>query len=146
MLQPEGIAARVIMRFPSVREQVLTFSENILISADRQTVGIVLRLTPEKTAPVPRIETYKMVRALAAAHNPPASVAGEPLQVHDMFRYVEQDSVLLGVSSSVLLILVILMLFRSLRWVVLPLLVVHLSLVWTQAALYFADVPLSMVS
>ncbi len=146
MLQPEGVAARTIMRFPSVREQVLTFSENILISGDRQTVGIVLRLTPEKGAPVPRIETYKAIRKLAATHDPPAFVAGEPLQVHDMFRYVEQDSVLLGVSSSALLILVILILFRSLRWVVLPLLVVHLSLLWTQASLYVVDVPLSMVS
>jgi predicted RND superfamily exporter protein len=129
-----------------VREQVIEFSEQILISADRKTVGIVLRLTPEKEAPVTRTETFKTVRALAAAHNPPASVAGEPLQVHDMFRYVEQDSLLLGTSSSVLLILVILILFRSFRWVALPLLVVHLSLVWTQASLYFADVPLSMVS
>ncbi len=146
MLQPEGVAARVIMRFPSVREQVLEFSENILISADRQTVGVVLRLTPEKSAPVPRTQTYRAIRKLATEHHPPAFVAGEPLQVHDMFRYVEQDSVLLGVSSSLLLILVILMLFRSFRWVVLPLLVVHLSLVWTQASLYFADVPLSMVS
>jgi uncharacterized protein len=146
MLQPDGIAARTIMRFPSVREQVITFSENILISGDRQTVGIVLRLTPESTAPVPRIETFKTIRKLAAAHNPPAFVAGEPLQVHDMFRYVEQDSMLLGTSSSLLLIIVILVLFRSFRWVALPLLVVHLSLVWTQASLYIADVPLSMVS
>lgn len=146
MLQPEGVAARMIMRFPSVREQVLTFSENILISTDRQTVGIVLRLTPEVSAPVPRIETYRTIRKLAAAHNPPAFVAGEPLQVNDMFRYVEQDSVLLGVSSSALLILVILALFRSLRWVVLPLLIVHLSLLWTQASLYVANIPLSMVS
>lgn len=146
MLHPEGVAARMIMRFPSVREQVLAFSENILISDDRQTVGIVLRLAPEKTAPVPRSDTYKAVRKLAAAHDPPAAVAGEPLQVHDMFRYVEQDSLLLGLASSALLILVILILFRSLRWVMLPLLVVHLSLVWTQASLYVADVPLSMVS
>lgn len=146
MLRPEGIAARTIMRFPTVREQVLSFSENVLISTDRQTVGIVLRLTPEKSAPVPRIETYHAIRKLAAAHNPPAFVAGEPLQVNDMFRYVEQDSLLLGVASSALLIIVILLLFRSFRWVVLPLLVVHLSLLWTQASLYFADVPLSMVS
>lgn len=146
MLQPDGVAARMVMRFPSVREQVLGFSENVLISADRRTVEVVLRLMPENTAPVPRIETFKTIRQLAAAHDPPAFVVGEPLQVHDMFRYVEQDSVLLGVSSSVLLILVILVLFRSFRWVAMPLLVVHLSLVWTQASLYLANVPLSMVS
>ncbi len=145
-LRPDNTFARIFTHLPPVREQILQFSENLLISSDRRTVGIVLRLMPEESAPVTRTETFAAVRRLAAEHDPPAFVAGEPLQVHDMFRYVDQDSLLLGAASSGLLIGVILVLFRSVRWVILPLLVVHMALLWTRALLHVLDVPLSMVS
>ncbi len=145
-LQPDNAFARIFTHLPPVREKILEFSENLLISSDRHTVGIVLRLMPEDSAPVSRTETFATVRRLAAEHDPPAFVAGEPLQVHDMFRYVDQDSLLMGVASSGLLIVVILVLFRSVRWVILPLLVVHMALLWTRALLHVMDVPLSMVS
>lgn len=75
-----------------------------------------------------------------------AFVAGEPIQVNDMFRYVDQDSRVLGWASSGLLVATLLLLFRSLRWVVLPLLVVHVTLVWTKAILVLSGMRLSMVS
>ncbi len=128
------------------QEDILSFGEHIVISSDRRTLGIVLRLLPEEESPVSRRETFQEVRRLAAEHDPPAAVAGEPLQVHDMFRYVQADSTLLGWASSGLLIAVILLLFRSVRWVALPLLVVHATLLWTKAILVLSDMRLSMVS
>lgn len=128
------------------QEDILDFGENLVISGDRKTTGIILRLAPEGEGGVSRRETFERLRELAAAHDPPAAVAGEPLQVHDMFRYVEQDSALLGWASTGLLTALILLLFRSVRWVVLPLLIVHCTLIWTKALLAASGLRLSMVS
>ena len=42
------------------------------------------------------------------------------MQVNDMFVYVRQDGALLGWATSGMLILIILALFRSIRWMVCP--------------------------
>ena len=54
-------------------------------------------------------------------------IAGEPVMVVDGFRYVEADGRRLGWSTTILLALTILACFRSIRWVVVPLLVVQLT-------------------
>lgn len=142
------VAARILARaYARMRqEDILEFGEHLVISHDRRTTAVILKLLPEAESPVPRAETFARIRQIAAAHNPPAFVGGEPIQVHDMFRYVDEDSRLLGWASSGLLMLMILLLFRSLRWVLLPLLVVHVSLVWTKAVLVLSGMHLSMVS
>ncbi|MFG0333845.1 MAG: RND family transporter, partial [Maioricimonas sp. JB049] len=147
-LRPEGatLPVRLFLRFPVTRNRLLEFSRHVLIGSDNETTAIVLRLLPEEQASVPRSETFARIRELAAAHKPRAYVAGEPVQVHDMFRHVEQDATTLGLASSGLLLLVILLLFRSIRWVVLPLLIVQVTLVWTRAALVLSGLKLSMVS
>ncbi len=147
-----GLAVRLFLRFPRTRSNLIGFSRRVLIGDDDETTAIVLRLLPENEArdaqgrPVPRRETFRRIRQLAEAHLPRAYVSGEPVMVHDMFRYVEQDGALLGIASSSLLILVILVLFRSLRWMVLPLVVVHVALLWTKALLVVSGLKLSMVS
>lgn len=122
----------------------------VLIGDDDQTTAVVLRLLPENTSPVPRADTIAEIRSIADAfgekHQFPVAVVGEPVQVHDMFRYVEEDGGKLFRWSLSLLALVLFMLFRSLRWVVLPLAVVVVTLVWTEAALVLSDLKLSMVS
>jgi hypothetical protein len=52
----------------------------------------------------------------------------------------------LGWTSTGLLIAVILVLFRRLRWVLLPILIVQATLIWTQAILYLIGIKLTMVS
>lgn len=137
---PRRAARRII------RERLIDFSGRLLISDKEDISAIVLRLTPEQGAPVPRRETFRQIRALAAEHDPPAYVAGEPIQIHDMFRYVDRDSRVLGVASTGLMVLVILVIFRSLRWVLLPLAIVHSTLLWTKGILLEAGLKLSMVS
>jgi len=95
---------------------------------------------------IPREETIAAIRAVAEAHNPPAAVVGEPAQISDMFRYAEKDGELLFRVSLGVLAVVMLLLFRSLRWVLLPLAVVGASILWTQAALVLSGLELSMVS
>ena len=142
---PELKRAPVLMR-PIIYNALHNQLKGILTSEDRRTQTIVLRLLPADQAPVPRRETIRKIRALANQHQPKTYVAGEPVQVHDMFLYVEQDSLLLGVTSTALLMLIIALMFRSLRWMVLPLLVVHPALLWTMGLLAKSGLRLSMVS
>ena len=90
--------------------------------------------------------------ALRAAMNdlpPPASdgfITGEPVLVSEGFRMVNRDGWRLGVVSSVLVSLVLLICFRSLRWTLIPLVVVYWSLITTRAALVLLELDLTMIS
>lgn len=137
---------RVAMRLPTFQHSIVDESRQMLVSEDDHTVAIAMRLQNVNDAKVPRAETFRRVRELARQHHPPAVVAGEPLQVYDMFQYVEQDSRTLGLASSALLMGVIMILFRSLRWVVLPIVLIHVTLIWTQGVLELSGMKLSMVS
>ncbi len=137
---------RLGMRFPSTRKSLLDLSRRMLIGDDNKTCAIILRLTPLDKTNRPRTATFGEIRAITSAFNPDAVVAGEPLQVHDMFRYVEQDGWVLGFASSALLMLIILILFRNLRWVILPIVVIHITLLITRGSLYLSGMQLSMVS
>lgn len=134
-----------------LRDSLIDFSRNVLIGEkspdgeESDATSIMLRLPPDQS-PAERTVTLRRIRELAAAHDPPAHVVGEPVQLNDMFRYVDEDSATLGWWTSALLIVVILVIFRSLRWVVLPLLVVHVTIIWTRAALAVSGLRLSMVS
>jgi len=147
-LQPPNanLGVRLFLRFPSTRQELLDFSRRILIGDDNETTAIMLRLLPEKESPVPRKQTLAEIREVADAQPIPTYVAGEPVQVNDMFRYVRQDGALLGWATSGMLILTILVMFRSLRWMILPLLIVHAALIWTKAILVLTGMKLSMVS
>ncbi|MCA8998098.1 MAG: MMPL family transporter, partial [Planctomycetaceae bacterium] len=139
-----SLQMRIYLRI--INRKLLELSRRVLIGDDGQTTAIVLRLQDEAESPVSRTETFRRIRQLADAHDPPAFVAGEPIQVHDMFRYVEDDGWLLGLASSGLLMFVILLFFRNLRWVFLPIAVIHVTLIWTKGALFLSGMQLSMVS
>jgi len=137
---------RVALRLPATERALLELSEHLLIGEDGKTVCVILRLEDQAKSPVSLRETIRQVRALADAHDPPAFVAGEPVQIQDMFRYVDQDSWKLGIASSVLMMGVILFFFRNLRWVLLPVLIIQATLLWTCGLLQLSGIKLSMVS
>ncbi len=138
-----GLARRV----ESIRTAAIGMFEGILVGPDRETTAVILRFAPWDAPGVPsRGVTVEAIRAIAARHNPPAHVVGEPVQVHDMFQFVEEDSRLLGYASLLLLTVVILVLFRGFRWVALPIVVVQVSLLWTKGLLTLTGMQLSMVS
>lgn len=107
--------------------------------------GLSAKQEPAQSA-TPRSTTLKMIREAAAAHDPPAAVVGEPVQVFDMFRIVQQDGSMLFVVSLVVLSIVIFLMFRNLRWVVLPIVAVIATIVCTEALLVVSQLRLSMVS
>ncbi len=137
------------LRYPFMaprRERVLEFCRGILLGDDRQTTAVVARLEDERTATVPRSETIAAIRRVAANQAAPAHVVGEPVLVHDMFRYAEEDGEWMGWAASGLLMVVILFFLRSMRWLVLPIVVVQMTLAWTLALVVLSGMRLSMVS
>ncbi len=138
--------------FRQRRSQLLEFARGILVGPDNQTTGIVLRLIPEDETAISRDETIRAIRQMAAEHRLPQGketatyVVGEPVLVHDMFEYVEQDGQRLFYASLALLGFVIFALFRSVRWVVLSIVLVAVTVIWTKAILVVCGMRLSMVS
>ena len=111
-------------------------------SADRRTVALICLLKPSLDHRTAVGQLRKIVE------QPPYDgvLAGEPVMVVDGFRYIEQDGSRLGWTSTLLLVLTIVVCFRSLRWVLIPLAVVQLTLLLTSALLHWSHFQLSMVS
>ena len=134
------------LKFRFGRKRVREMLEGILVGRDGTTTAIVARLVPQNQTAIPRGETIRQLRQLKIAEDTTTYIVGEPVQIHDMFSYVEQDGHDLFLLSTALLSTVLLVIFRSLRWVLLPLSVVFIAIVWTQAILVLLEVQLTMVS
>jgi len=119
---------------------------------DEKTAAITCMLEPEDTSEVPRRKTIDDIRSVIGEFRkenpnfPPVMIAGEPVMVVDGFRYVEEDGLRLGWSSTILLALTIILCFRSIRWVIIPIAVVQLTLILTRATLVWGNLQMSMVS
>jgi predicted RND superfamily exporter protein len=119
-------------------------------SADGKTAAIVCMLQPQESgAKMSREATIagleSIVRDLPDGLGP-GQLAGEPVMIAEGFSLLEEDGWTLGVWTILLSGLVILLLFRSLRWLIVPLAVVEWSIIVTQAALALSGLALSMVS
>lgn len=135
-----------VLRFRFGRAAARDLMEGMLVGADDQTTAVALRLEPEGEAEISRGATIRRIREIAARFPHETYVVGEPVQVHDLYRYVEEDGWRLFGWSLALLGVVLIVLFRRVRWVVLPLAVVVVTIVWTEAVLVASRVRLSMVS
>ena len=147
---PLGDGVVDVERSPMARKLV-TLLEGYAVGADHRTAAIVCVLEPPPTLPTPRqqavsrAETIDRVRGLMA-DLPAGTVAGEPVMLRDGFAMLERDGNLLGTASAVLAGAVLLVSFRSLRWLVVPLAVVLLALWTTRGVLAVAGLKLTMVS
>lgn len=118
-------------------------------SPDGKVAALAVMLIPQEETTVPRRETIDALRAVVEdlpGDLPPGMLAGEPVMLTDGFRYLELDGERLGWWSTLLLAGVILICFRSLRWVLIPIVVVQVSLLLTRAVLALVGLKLSMVS
>lgn len=132
--------------FKSKYDELIEFSRGIILGDDHQTTAVVVRLMDAAHTPVPRAQSLADIRRIAAAQPMRTYVVGEPVLVHDMFRYAEEDGEWMGWAASILLILVILFFLRQLRAVILPFVIVQCAIVWTKAILWISGIQLSMVS
>ncbi len=116
---------------------------------DSEYVAVACLLAADPTAARNHQATITALRQIIHNLPTPATnglVAGEPVMVTDGFDLVERDGLRLGITSTILLTAVLFFCFRSLRWTIIPLLVVHWSLLVTKAILVVLDLELTMVS
>jgi len=116
------------------------------MGADNRTAAVVCLLQPIAETRVSRAETVGQLRKLAEQHDPTALLAGEPVMVVEGFHYLDLDGRRLGWNTTVLLIITIFLCFRSIRWVVIPIVIVQATILWTQGLLVGLSLHLSMVS
>jgi len=126
--------------------------EGYAVGADHRTAGVVCvleppaaRLVTAREQAVSRADTIDRLRAIMA-ELPAGTVAGEPVMLREGFAMLERDGNLLGTASGILAGLVLLVSFRSLRWLIVPLAVVLLALWTTRGVLAVVGLKLTMVS
>jgi uncharacterized protein len=118
-------------------------------SADGRIAAVVCILQPESDTAPPRQQVIERMRQVMNDLPPPLEpgmLAGEPVMVSDGFRYVQQDGLRLAWVSTALLAAVIILSFRSLRWVIIPVVVVQLAVLLTRATVVWTGLELTMVS
>jgi predicted RND superfamily exporter protein len=128
-----------------VRHMFLGFTHG----ADGTTTAIGCILKPINETTATRSETIAELRAEIATLPDglqPGTLTGEPVLIEDAFSYIDEDGQRLFVITTVLLSLVIFICFRSLRWVVVPIAVVLLALLFTHATVGLLQIKISMVS
>lgn len=134
------------IRFKNMKRAMVLLFEGTLIGRDARTTGIIVELLPEEASGVPRGNTIDAIREVAATLNAEVAVAGEPVQVYDMFQLVEQDSRSLFLVSLAILSVVLLVMFHGLRWLLAPIGLVLGAVLVTRATLQLQGAELSMVS
>ncbi len=137
---------KIAPRYKPSRRSMLRLFEGTLVGTDGRTTGIALKLLPEKEAGVARQWTIQQIRQVAHSLNGEVAVAGEPVQVLDMFQMVSEDGKLLFLVSLALLSAVLAIMFQSVRWVLMPVGIVLSSVILTRAVLVLVGAELSMVS
>ncbi len=141
--QPRGLD--IVRPNDPLSERLRDLLQGYTHGADGKTAAVVCMLVPEAETDVPREALIEQLRSIIH-RRPSGMIAGEPVMVADGFRYIEEDGRRLGWMSTLLLGAVIIFCFRSLRWVIVPLAVVQLTLLLTQATLVVLNMQLSMVS
>ena len=112
--------------------------------------AIVAMLDPQQQAATDGYaDTVRDLRAIAADLPDPLPhgvLVGEPVLVTEGFQLVSEDGQRLATTTVALLSVVVLVLFRSLRWVAAQLAVIYWSDMVTRASIHVSGLELSMVS
>lgn len=129
-------------------DRLLKPLEGLTHSADRQTVGIVCLLDKRQPGEERRAMLAEL-RQWLAGHTTEyreAAVVGEPVMVDEGFRMLERDGARLERNASILLALVLILAFRSMRWVLITAIVVQSSLAVTRLTLSLVGASMTLVS
>ena len=131
-----------------VAQRLRKLLEGFTHAADGTTCAIVCLLDPSAPSQARRetIAAMREVMSSLPGELAPGLLAGEPVMVVDGFQFVERDARRLGWMSTLLLSATMIACFRSIRWVVIPIVVVQWAMLGTRAALWLLNIKLSMVS
>ena len=118
---------------------------DLLVGADGRTAALVLLVDRDAMADGTFAGTLNRLRAIAAAAERPTVVVGTPVMISDVYSSIDKDSVVLRWASLAAMLAVIGVLFRNLRWAVLPFLIVTAALTWTRCVMVLTGAQLSIV-
>ncbi len=92
---------------------------------DSEFVAVACLLAPsDEKSSESHHATIDRLKSIVSSVAAPASsglVAGEPVMVVEGFQLVQRDGLRLGITSTILLTIVLLICFRSIRWTLIPL-------------------------
>lgn len=127
--------------------------QGVLIADDLQTTALLVQLRERFNTSDDLGRCLEAVRNTAKevlARNGPETtspaVVGTHLLIHDVYEYTEADGKRLQVLSVLFMGVVIAIFFRSMRWIVLPLLVIYAALFWAESLWAMWRGELTMVS
>ncbi len=143
------VPSKIVNPRDRVGQDLRRLFEGFTHGADGTISAVACTLLPENQTTATRQETIDNLRAELndlPDDMEPGIVTGEPVMIVDAFRYIEQDSQRLIYATTFLLGLMILLAFRSIRWVAIPILVVQFAILLTNGVLAASGIRLTMVS
>lgn len=155
---PEGLEVRPLLEeiptdprgLAAVRAEALDnrLLRSNLISADGRYGALVVDLDPSPAGNAIRYATLSAVRTIAQQASGPEEivVAGAPMVGYSFREIMAQDLLRLVPCTVALVGITLWFLFRRVRAVVLPLIAVTASMVWTLGLMRLLHVPMSMVT
>lgn len=129
---------------PTAR-RLVKLMEGYTLGEDHRTAAVICLLDSPASEQTTRADVIDSIR-LVVSKLSRGTVAGEPVMLRDGFSMLERDGNLLGLVSAMLSGGVIFICFRSIRWLLIPLTVVLLSLWSTRGVLAVLGLKLTMVS
>lgn len=114
------------------------------IGRDGETAAVALLIDPARMGSGEFTAALAELRRIAAESPSPARIVGAPVMINDVYDYLDEDSWVLANVSTLAMMGVIFVLFRNLRWMVLPILVVWITLIWTRALMAWWRLDLSL--
>ena len=130
-------------KFYNVVSKVDLFRGN-LISADRKTSALTLVLKNEAD-PDTVIQSVRQMLA-EGSKNLTLYQTGMPLVSEALAKFTKNDFFRLPPITFLLIAIILLFLFRKLKFILIPISAVGLSLVWTFGLMAFLQIPLSMLT
>jgi predicted RND superfamily exporter protein len=128
-------------RTAQFREVFAGYTHNEAMDA----AGVMCLVDRPGVGEISRRETLAQMRAIITEY-PRGALVGEPVLVEEAFDLLERDGRRLNTWCTLLVLLTIFVCFRNIRWLVLPLAVVQLTLALTNGLLVLSGMELSMVS
>jgi hypothetical protein len=110
-------------------------------------VAVLLQLDRAAMASGAIEQTIESLRKIVRTVPPePGHLVGAPVMINDVYSYLTEDAARLQWASTFTMLVVIGLLFRNIRWTVLPLLVVAAAVVWTRALMKALAIKQSLIA
>jgi uncharacterized protein len=132
-----------------LRQEVLSTElyRNAFIAERGDVVAVLLQLDRSAMASGAIERTVESLRTIIrTSPREPGHLVGAPVMINDVYSYLTEDASRLQWASTLTMLLVIGVLFRNIRWTILPLLVVAAAVVWTRAFMKVLDIRQSLIA